>query len=290
VHDIQRRWRKIADSYDPGRVLIGETSVDHLETLLPFYGTGADELHLAFDFPFIESPLESAVMREHVESLEAGLPAEAWPVWTGSNHDVSRLATRWALGHADRTRLALLMLLTLRGTPVLYQGDEIGLVDGDVTREELADPVGHRYWPHYKGRDPERTPMPWTGDAPGHGFTTGDAPWLSVSTPSDCNVAAQEPDKASVLAFTRAAIALRRATPDLSLGAYESLAAPAGLWLYRRGAATTVALNMSDEPLDVPVVSGRVVFRTDPPFAPDPAPVVESTLSLGPWTGAVIVA
>ncbi len=289
VHDILRRWRKIADSYEPGRVLIGETSVDHLEALLPFYGTGSDELHLAFDFPFIESPFDPAVMREHVEALEAGLPAEAWPVWTGSNHDVSRLATRWAQGHADRARLALLMLLTMRGTPVLYQGDEIGLIDGDVTREELADPVGLRYWPHYKGRDPERTPMPWAADAPGHGFTSSDTPWLSVSTPPECNVAAQETDPASVLAFTRAAIALRRATPDLALGSYQSLDAPDGVWLFRRGTGTTVALNMSDGAQTVPGVAGRIVFGTEAPFAPDEASVTDGTLTLAPWTGAVVV-
>jgi alpha-glucosidase len=288
AHDILRRWRKMADTYDPGRVLIGETNVTGLDTLLRFYGTGTDELCLAFDFEFIEAPFEEAGLRGQVEALEAALPAAAWPVWTGSNHDVSRLATHWGEGRADRTRLALLMLLTLRGTPVLYQGDEIGLIDGDVTREELADPVGLRFWPHYKGRDPERTPMPWTSVAPGHGFTTG-TPWLSVSTPPDCNVAAQEADPSSVLAFTRAAIALRRATDDLALGTYTSLDAPEGVWLFRRGTGATVALNMSDAAVEVDGVSGKVALRTTPPFTSDPAVAVDGSLLLDPWSGAVVL-
>lgn len=289
VHDILRRWRKIADSYDPERVLIGETSVDDVDALLTFYGTGVDELHLAFNFPFIEAPFDPVVMRAQVEVIEAGLPAASWPVWTGSNHDVSRLASHWGEGRADRTRLALLMLLMLRGTPVLYQGDEIGLTDGDVTREELADPVGLRYWPHYKGRDPERTPMPWTGEAPGHGFTDGPgAPWLAVSTPPDCNVAAQETDPDSVLAFTRTAIAVRGATPDLALGSYVSLDSPEGTWVWRRGDAATVALNMSDRPVEITGVSGKVALQTAQPFTPERA-TVDGTLSLAPFSGAVVL-
>ena len=108
---------RMADGYDPARVLLGETNVEALETLATFYGDGHDELSLGFNFPFIEAPFEADALRAVVERTEALLPAGVWPVWTGSNHDVSRLATRWAGGHPDKVRVALLMLLTLRGTP-----------------------------------------------------------------------------------------------------------------------------------------------------------------------------
>ena len=97
---------------------------------------------MGFNFPFIEAAFEAPALSDIVARTEALLPASAWPVWTGSNHDVSRLATRWCEGDPARVRLALLMLLTLRGTPVLYQGDEIGLTDRAFEKEELLDPVG----------------------------------------------------------------------------------------------------------------------------------------------------
>ena len=130
AHDILRRWRVIADSYEPERLLIGETNVEKLPVLMEFYGDGHDELHGGFNFVFINAPLEAAALRAVVEDTEALLPEGAWPIWTASNHDVSRLATRWAAGDPAKVKVALLLLLTLRGTPFLYAGDEIGLVDG----------------------------------------------------------------------------------------------------------------------------------------------------------------
>ena len=126
------------------------------------------------------------------------------------------------------------MLLTLRGTPFLYQGDEIGQVDGVLEKAELLDPVGVRFWP-YAGRDPERTPMPWHG-GPGGGFTEpGVRPWLPMADPAPCNVADQEGDPASVLELCRRAIAARAASDDLAVGAYRSLPSPEGTWAYARG-------------------------------------------------------
>ena len=142
VHDVLRRWRTISDGYSPPRVLLGETNVDTLENLASYYGSGDDELHMGFNFPFIEAPFEAAALSDIVERTEALLPSGAWPVWTGSNHDVSRLATRWCDGDPVKVRLALLMLLTLRGTPVLYQGDEIGLTDGELPQGGAARPGG----------------------------------------------------------------------------------------------------------------------------------------------------
>jgi len=287
VHDVLRRWRARADDDVEPRLLLGETNVESLDTLVTYYGKGDDELHLAFNFPFIESPFEAAALAAVVEETEARLPDGSWPVWTGSNHDVSRLATRWAGGDPAKVRLALVMLLTLRGTPVLSMGDEIGLVDGELAKEDLLDPVGLRYWPHYKGRDPERTPMPWDG-GPGGGFSVpGVAPWLPMADPAACNVAAQRADPGSVLSLVRDAIALRRRLPDLHAGSYRRLPAPDGVWAWRRGEATVVALNLADAPADVALPPGphHVVLGTD---RAREGTVVTTTVPLGGWEGVVL--
>ncbi len=294
VHEVLRRWRALADTYDPPRLLVGETNVERLETLAEYYGDGHDELHLGFNFPFIEAPLEADALRRIVERTEELLPDGAWPVWTGSNHDVSRLATRWAEGDPDRARVALLVLLTLRGTPVLYQGDEIGLVDGPIGREDLVDPVGLRFWPAYPGRDPERTPLPWE-PGPGGGFSPPGVPtWLPMADPAENNVADQRADPTSVLWLVRDLLALRRRTPALASGDYRSLAAPPGAWCYARrmpGAGATghgavVAANLSASAVTVEVGPGRVALATDRRRDGD---AVDGPLHLGPYEGAVLV-
>jgi alpha-glucosidase len=224
-------------------------------------------------------------MRAIVEEVEATIPAGAWPIWTGSNHDVSRLTTRWAGGDLTKARCALLILLTLRGTPFLYQGDEIGLTDGPITQSDLRDAVGIRYWPYYKGRDPERTPMPWA-DAAGGGFTgAGVRPWLPMADPAQCNVADQEADPDSVLAFTRRAIARRSHNEDLAVGGYRSLPSPDGTWVFERGDRTVVALNMSDSPRQLAGLGGSVSLATDRALE---GAVVDGALPMGPWSGVVI--
>ncbi len=287
AHDILRRWRAIARSYEPERLLIGETNVPQVETLVAYYGDGTDELHGGFNFVFIDAPFEAAALRAVVERTEALLPERAWPVWTGSNHDVPRLATRWAGGDPARAKVALLMLLTLRGTPFLYQGDEIGLVDGPIEREDVLDAVGARFWPYYKGRDAERTPMPWHG-GPGGGFTRpGVRTWLPMADPSACNVADQEGDPGSVLELCRRAIAARRVSEDLAVGPYRSLPSPEGTWAWARGERTTVLMNMSDGQATFGTGPGTVAVCTDPALE---GSSVEGSLILGAWSGAVVVA
>jgi alpha-glucosidase len=284
VHDVIRRWRRISDGYEPTRLLLGETNVDKLETLASFYGEGDDELHLGFNFPFVEAPFEAEALREVVEGTEALLPPGGWPVWTGSNHDVSRLATRWCGGDPAKVRAALFILLTLRGTPVLYQGDEIGLTDGAIERDQVVDPVGLRFWPAYRGRDPERTPMPWS-TGPGAGFTDpGAVPWLPLSAPGVAPVSAQRDDDTSVLHLVRGLIALRRATPSLRSGSYVSLPAPPGVWSWRRGDDVTVAVNLTA--LDQPVRGdGPVVYSTHDMATATTEPVLSP---LRPWEGVVL--
>jgi alpha-glucosidase len=285
VHDVMRRWRVLADSYDPPRVLVGETNVNELDTMASYYGKGDDELHLAFNFPFINADFEAEQLRRVFETTLSLLPEQAWPAWTGSNHDVSRLASRWAGGDPVKCRAALMMLLTLPGTPVLYQGDEIGLPDTNLTVEQLKDPVGIRYWPGYPGRDPVRTPMPWR-DEQGAGFTPPHVtPWLPLGDVGTHNVEAQRGRAGSLVNLTHELIALRRATPDLQIGAYTRLPAPTGVWRWRRGDTTTVVLNLSETGTTLDDAIGRIALGTDPNRN---AEAVSGTLDLRPWEGAII--
>jgi alpha-glucosidase len=285
VHDVIRRWRQLADSYTPPRMLLGETPVDKLEALAAFYGKDNDELDLAFNFEFINASLDAGAMRTIVEGTEAVLPPGAWPAWTGSNHDMSRLATRWASGVPEQARTALVMLLGLRGTPVLYQGDEIGLIDTPLVREDLRDPLGVRYWPAYKGRDPMRTPMPWR-NVPGGGFTdAGTRPWLPLGDLAAGNVEDQRADPGSILALTRDLLALRKQNADLRTGSYSSIGSPVGVWAWRRGDRFAVLTNLSDDDATLEGIAGHVRLGTD--RARDGELLSGSVLLRG-WEGLVV--
>jgi alpha-glucosidase len=233
THEVYRVWRRLADSYRPPRLLLGEVYVLDVDRWATYYGDN-DELQLAFSIPFLHAPLAAAPMREIVERTEAALPAGALPCWTGSNHDDGRLATRWCSGDQQLARCALVILLCLRGTPMLYYGDELALEEGRVAPgrvRDCADP----------SRDPSRTPMPWT---PRDGGWR--EPWLPLEDASR-NVADQRADESSTLHFTRELIALRRRHAELREGGYEALPSPSGTWAWRRGTNTTVAVNLGDE-------------------------------------------
>jgi len=285
VHDVLRRWREVADAANPPRILVGETYVLDLDQLIPYYGQAEDELNLAFNFLFVHERLDAAAMRAIVEHMEERLPAGAWPVWTGSNHDAKRLTTRWADDDERRARVALTMLLTLRGTPVLYYGDEIALPDVPQDAATARDPVARRLGDPSENRDVCRTPMPWSAE-PGGGFTTAEAtPWLPFGDLAAHNVAAQREDPGSVLHLVRDLIALRRAEPDLRSGAYATLDAPAGAWAWRRGDGHAVALNLSDAAVTVDGIAGRVAIATD--RARD-GEAVDGSLRLASYEGAVV--
>ena len=292
VHDVLRRWRAIADSYDPPKLLLGETFLHEVAQIAPFYGReGAPELGLAFDIPLVFAPFEADALATVVETTEAEYPSIAQPCYTGSNHDVVRHATRWAAGDPDRIRCALLMLLTLRATPVLYYGDELGMPNTDVTGERILDPVG-RTWGPTIGRDGERTPMPWTGDAgAGAGFTAaGVEPWLPFGDVAACNVADQRDDPESTLSFTRALLALRRDVDDLRTGDYTRVALRDGLWVWRRGTNTLVALNLADTPATVALNGGSATIRlsTRRGGGSRIGEAVAGSLTLGPREGVVL--
>ena len=181
-------------------------------------------------------------------------------------------------------RCALLILLTLRGTPFLYQGDEIGLTDGPIEQSDLRDAVGIRFWPYYKGRDAERTPMPWSA-APGGGFTApASRTWLPMADPAQCNVADQEADPDSVLAFTRRAIARRTDSDDLALGSYRSLPSPEGTWAFEGAGHRGRSSTCRTRPASFEGVPGR----SWPPTGPGEGPRVEGGLTLAAWSGVVV--
>lgn len=247
THEILKRWRAIAREYDPERVLLGEAYVLDPERLASYYGDGNDELSLAFAFALLHADLDAAQLRDVVEEVEEHFPGEALPAWAGSNHDSGRLATRWAGGDERKARLGLLILLTLRGVPVLYMGDELALEDGVVPPErvlDVADPP----------RDPCRTPFPWTRD----GEEWRD-PWLPF-TPTGRNVADETADAGSTLHFTRELIRARR---GLS-GGYETLPSPPGTWVYRRGSGHVVALNLSGFAVRLDVAGEALIAVGEP--------------------------
>src|SRR5919204_258684 len=282
VHDVLRRWRTLANSYDPPRILLGETYVLDIRTMGRFYGTG-DELHLAFNFTYIHAPFAAEALAEVVAESELIIPDVGWPVWTVSNHDVSRVMTRWCGGDERKLRCVLLSLLTLRGTPVMYYGDEIGMPDAPIDKEDLLDPMATRGGPS-AGRDPERTPMQWQGSA-GAGFTKpGVRSWLPIGDAAARNVEDQRRDPRSTLCFVRDLIALRRSSADLHAGGYTQLDSPKGTWVWHRGDSTTVALNLSDRTVRLPALSGRILIETS---RRRDGEQLEDGLQLGPWEGAV---
>ena len=265
THELIRSWRALADSYEPQRMLVGETYVLDVAEMAAFYGAANDELNLAFNFEFLFSALAAAPMRRAVERTEQALPATAWPVWTGSNHDVVRFPTRWCDGDERKARCALLVLLGLRGTPFLYYGDELGMEQA----EALDPPLD----PARPPRDGCRTPMPWDGRTPA-------ITWLPSGDLSR-NVEAQRGVLGSTLELCRALIALRR---EFAAEPYETLRSPPGSWAWRRG-PFSVAVNLSARALTVPTVEGSVRLSTDRSRDGEATP---GRLRLEPWSGVVV--
>jgi len=265
VHAILRGFRTTLDAYD-GRMAIGEVFILDPARLVRYYGDD-DELHLAFNFSFLRAPWSAAAFRAEVETFERLLPPGAWPDYTLSNHDNPRAVSRYAPDGdlqrgRRRARVGALMLLTLRGTPFLYYGEEIGLADSVVPADRVVDVAG---------RDPARAPMAWEA-APAAGFTTGD-PWLPLSADhSIVNVAAQRQDPRSSLAFHRELLRLRRSSPALRGGRYATIGGlPEDVFAYRRDAGSegwVVLLNFGEAAVDIELgpdlADGRLVLSTDP--------------------------
>lgn len=225
VHSIIRAMRKVTDAYSTQgreRMIVGELLLPNAD-LATYYGAALDECHLPFNFQLMHIPWQARVIRRAVDAYDAILPAGAWPNWVIGNHDQHRVATR--IG-AQQARVANMLLLTLRGTPTTYYGEEIGMQDGEIPPEFVQDPpaVNQPQIAAIVGRDPERTPMQWDGSANAGFSRAGVRTWLPVaSTSPQRNVALQDADPASMLNLYRTLAHLRRAEPSLHSGDYRSL-------------------------------------------------------------------
>ena len=267
-HDVVRELRSILDGY-PGAMMVGETYTDDPEEAASYLGDGTDELHLAFNFDFASTRWSAAGFQRSVERWEGLIPGEGWPAYFLSNHDMPRHITRLGKrGDADaRARVAAVMLLTLRGTPFLYYGEEIGMPASSVPRRRLRDPVGIRFWPLPVGRDCARTPMQWSGEEYA-GFSPVE-PWLPVDKSFAVrNVARQREDPDSLLAFYRRLIRLRRDTQALQTGNYRALTSvEGGVFAYLRELdedRVAVLLNFTPRGLrlDLSASLGAGIWRT----------------------------
>jgi len=262
VHDELQKFRKAADDF--GAVLIGETWTSNIAELDRYYGQGSHELQLPMDLMFtMVNQLSPPEFRRQIAAVDA---AHGWPVFVISNHDIVRSYNRYGDGK-NNDAIAKLMgafYLTLRGTPIMYYGEEIGMENNDPSRrEDVKDPIGRTGWPKEKGRDGERTPMQWNA-APNAGFSDA-APWLPVPPSYKThNVASESQDPNSVLNLYRKVLALRHTNQALLEGSYVALNEnDPNVMSYLRsykGKAVLVALNMSATPQKIAFDLSRKEF------------------------------
>jgi alpha-glucosidase len=264
AHAISAEMRALADEYTRRtgreRALIGEIFLPY-ERLARWYGTPQlPQVHLPFNFGLIEHRWDAAVLRGLIADYEASLPEHGWPNWVLGSHDAPRIAAR--LGEAQ-ARVAMMLLLTLRGTPTLYQGDELAIGAVAIPPDQVQDPRELRQPGIGLGRDPSRTPMAWDSSAQA-GFSSA-APWLPLHADWQVrNVATHAAAPGSMLNFTRALQALRRVEPALASGALRLCDAPAGVLAYERAAGSRVLrvlLNLTAEDVACPW-EGQVLMDT----------------------------
>lgn len=254
THEHLRGIRRLLDGYDRERMAVGEVFLLETERVGAYYGDD-DELHLCFNFPPLFAAWEADAWRQQLETAARTFdPTGAWPTWVISNHDFARHRTRY--GSLARARAAALLLLTLRGTPFLYMGEELGLEDAVVPEDRVVDPGG---------RDGCRAPLPWSREA-GHGWPA--PPWLPF--PPDAaarSVEAQRDDPGSVLTLYRRLLRARRESPALASGSLTLLPTPEGVLAWRRSEAQdqrTVAVNFRSETAPVALGDGlRVEVASD---------------------------
>ncbi|HZP19449.1 MAG TPA: alpha-amylase family glycosyl hydrolase [Bauldia sp.] len=255
-----QRLRALLDSY-PARTSVGEIGDGprSLKTMAA-YTSGGDKVHMCYTFDFLGNTFSAAHFRERIAAFES-IVGDGWPCWAFSNHDVVRHVSRWAgVAGLDPTRLAKLcagILLSLRGSVCLYQGEELGLTEAELQFSDLVDPYGIQFWPEYKGRDGCRTPMVWESNAPNGGFSEA-RPWLPVSPDHIAKAVNREAgDAGSVLAHYRRMLAFRRAHPALVKGDIMLLDAPGDVLAFVRtgeGERVLVAFNLgtSEASFDAP--------------------------------------
>ena len=260
IYPIIRGLRGVVDEFDD-RVLVGEIWLP-IRRLMRFYGRELSGLHLPFNFQLITTRWRAPAVHRVVAAYEGALPAGAWPNWVLGNHDRSRIASRVGTAQA---RVAAVLLLTLRGTPTLYYGDELGMTDVAVPPDAQRDPQGLRGG---ESRDPERTPMRWDS-SPLAGFSAAQ-PWLPIGPDvASVNVAAERDDPDSMLSLHRRLLELRRAEPALNIGEWHDLGNTSATVAYLRSDGARrflIAANLTGTPAPTPDgaagLSGRVRIST----------------------------
>lgn len=283
IHERMKDFRRVTDQYGD-TVIVGEIWEFDLKEWVKYYGDQGDGVQLPFNFRLMEIPRwEASLVRQSVDELEAALPPFAQPNYVLGSHDKPRIASR--IGGAQ-ARIAAMLLLTLRGTPTLYNGDEIGMREGVIPPEKIQDPQGINLGAE-RSRDGCRTPLQW--DASEYaGFSTVE-PWLPVSADYPTrNVAVQSQDARSELSLYKALLAYRRATPALHAGGYRALSSDDGVYVYLREhdeQAVWVALNFTSEPRTATLPApGQLVISTHL----DRRGAVNGTLELRPDEGVIV--
>ncbi|GED21145.1 alpha-amylase family glycosyl hydrolase [Halomonas halmophila] len=258
--EVLRRLRALLDEY-PGTTSVGEVGDDDATGIMAEYTQGGDKLHMCYSFNLLTENHDPAHLLSIITEMEARI-GDGWPCWALGNHDITRLASRWNADHAPaRQRLFLAFLLTQRGSVCLYQGEELGLTEAELSFEQLVDPAGITFWPAYKGRDGCRTPMPWQADAENAGFTDGQ-PWLPIPAEHrPLAVDRQASREDSLLAATRALLQFRRHQPALRHGQIHYLPLQHEVICLERTTASgrlLIALNFAASPrsLSVPSSAG----------------------------------
>jgi len=248
VHDVIAEMRQVTDEFDD-RVLIGEIYLP-LHRLVAYYGNDLSGAQMPFNFALLSTLWSARSIETIIADYEKALPPGAWPNWVLGNHDRPRVASR--VGR-EQARVAAMLLLTLRGTPTLYYGDEIGMRQVAIAADAVRDPFEKNVPGLGVGRDGCRTPMQW--DATPHGGFSDVEPWLPLADDfAHENVVNLDADAQSILNLYKALIALRKQEPALASGGYMPLAAEGDLLLYRRqrgDAALVVALNLGTEPVSI---------------------------------------
>lgn len=265
VHDVVRMMRKVTDEYE-NRVIIGEIYLP-IKELVTYYGEDNKGAHLPFNFQLVVLPWDARKIEAAINEYEGSLPPEGWPNWVLGNHDKSRILARVG---KEQARVAAILLLTLRGTPTMYYGDEIGMNDVPIPPEMIQDPQEKNVPGIGVGRDPERTPMQWN-DSENAGFTTG-TPWLPLmKNYRKVNVDKEWDDPKSILSLYRKLIAFRNGEPALKVGDYTPVYTESNLLSYIRSydeKKFLIALNLSDgkEELNIkrPDWKGVVRIATHP--------------------------
>ncbi len=286
VLEIAAQMRQVLKAHPDERLLIGEIYLP-VDRLVAYYGPNLTGVDLPFNFNLMWVDWKPAAILQFIRDYEAALPAGAWPSWVLGNHDQQRVASRLGVAQA---RVAMMLLLTLRGTPTLYYGDELGLENVPIAHEQLRDPFALRFPDTGQGRDPERTPMPWDSSRNG-GFTTGE-PWLPLGEDhAAISIDVQRRDPRSMLALTRALLKLRQREPALSLGDWTPIAAAGDVLAYTRSLADTrflIALNLTPAPTEAQIdegLAGAIVLSTHGARSGEP---VHGKIRLGPNEGVVI--